>query len=109
MEIKDLTKKMDTFVMSKGWYSPSSPKPQTARNLAISLAIEAAEVLEHLQWAETPQRREAFADELADVALYLFQLANISEIDLEAAILDKLAANHQRDWEAPEEQGSKKR
>ena len=46
MDIKELTKKMDDFVASKGWYAPDSPKQQTARNLAVSLAIESAEILE---------------------------------------------------------------
>ena len=103
MEIKDLTSKMNEFVTAKGWYDPDSPKPQTVRSLAISLTIEAAEVLEHLQWAEHPADQEEFAQELADVALYLLQLAHVSGIDLEAAILNKLAINHQRQWNKPEQ------
>lgn len=98
MDIIDLTKKMDEFVAAKGWYAPDSPKPQNIRSLAISMAIETAEVLENLQWSEQPRDQEKFAEELADVALYLLQLAHISQIDLEAAILRKLAANHQREW-----------
>lgn len=92
---------MHAFVSSKGWYEPDSPKPQTARNLAASLAIEAAEVLEHFQWNESVGDRQALASELADVALYLLQLASVSDIDLEQAILDKLALNQTRDWPAP--------
>ena len=101
MEIKDLTQKMDEFVSAKGWYAEQSAKPQNIRNLAISLAIEAAEVLEHVQWAEHPADQGELAQELADVALYLLQLAHVSQIDLEAAILQKLAANHQRQWKDP--------
>lgn len=92
---------MHAFVRSKGWYEPDSPKPQTARNLAASLAIESAEVLEHFQWNESVGDRQALASELADVALYLLQLASVSDIDLEQAILDKLALNQTRDWPAP--------
>ena len=92
---------MHAFVRSKGWYEPDSPKPQTARNLAASLAIEAAEVLEHYQWRESAGDQEALAGELADVALYLLQLASVSKIDLEQAILDKLALNQNRDWPTP--------
>jgi hypothetical protein len=50
MDIHDLTQEMHRFVTAKGWYAPDSPRPQTPRNLATSLAIEAAEVLEHYQW-----------------------------------------------------------
>lgn len=92
---------MHAFVEDKGWYAADSPKQQTQRNLAISLAIEAAEILEHFQWREDPGDSAALASELADVALYLIQLASISDIDLEEAILGKLAENRQRDWPSP--------
>ena len=98
MEIKELTTRMDALVTSKGWYAPDSPKQQTVRNLAISLSIEAAEVLEHVQWNESTTNKDALADELADVALYLLQLAHIAGIDLETAILQKLDRNHLRQW-----------
>ncbi len=99
MDLSQLTAEMHRFVRAKGWYEPDSPRPQTPRNLAISLALEAAEVLEHVQWQEEPANRDEFAAELADVALYLLQLASLSGIDLEGAILDKLAHNYQRRWE----------
>lgn len=101
MQLKELEERMHSFVASKGWYSVDSPKKQTPRNLAISMAIEAAEVLEHFQWQEDPDDRETLAAELADVALYLLQLASISKIDLEQAILDKLAHNRERNWPGP--------
>ncbi|MCA9916439.1 MAG: nucleotide pyrophosphohydrolase [Anaerolineales bacterium] len=101
MELKDLEARMHTFVRSKGWYEPDSAKPQTPRNLAASLAIEAAEVLEHFQWREDVAQPEELAGELADVALYLLQLASITGIDLEQAILQKLALNQTREWPAP--------
>lgn len=92
---------MHAFVADKGWYDEDSPKPQTPRNLAASLAIEAAEVLEHFQWRDEARDREALAGELADVALYLLQLASVSGIDLEQAILDTLERNKTRTWPAP--------
>lgn len=101
MELKELETMMHSFVAGKGWYAPDSPKPQTPRSLAISLALEAAEVLEHFQWREETSDPEALAGELADVALYLLQLASLSGIDLEQAIVDKLAQNHRREWPAP--------
>ena len=88
---------MHAFVSAKGWYAPDSARPQTPRNLAASLVIEAAEVLEHYQWSETTAPAE-LAGELADVALYLLQLASVTGIDLEQAILDKLKVNYGREW-----------
>ena len=99
MEIKDLTQAMDRFVTAKGWYQPDSPRPQTLKNLAASLCIEAAEVLELLQWSEQAPDSPALAGELADVTLYLLQLARVAHIDLEAAVLDKLRVNYQREWD----------
>jgi NTP pyrophosphatase (non-canonical NTP hydrolase) len=43
--------------------------------------------------------REALAEELADVTLYLLQLASLAGIDLEQAVLDKLARNYGRTWD----------
>lgn len=97
MTIQALTDKMNRFVKAMGWYDDDSPAPQTPRNIAISLSLEAAEVLEHFQWHDHPNRDE-LAEELADVALYLLQLAYLVDVDLEKAILDKLDVNYHRDW-----------
>lgn len=101
MELKELEARMHAFVAGKGWYASDSPKPQTPRNLAVSLALEAAEVMEHFQWREEARELDELAGELADVALYLLQLASISGIDLEQAILAKLEQNHYREWPDP--------
>lgn len=98
MHLHELTAEMHRFVTAKGWYAPDSPKPQTPRNLAASLVIESAEVLEHFQWTDSAARPDQLAGELADVLLYLMQLASICGIDLEAAVLDKLRANYDRSW-----------
>lgn len=100
MDIKELTKRMHTFVRSKGWSEPDSKRPQTPRNLAISLSLEANEVLEHFQWQEALKDKDKLAGELADVALYLLQLASVSEIDLEQAVLKKLETNADRKWDS---------
>ena len=76
---------MNKFVTAQGWYEPDSPRPQTLRNLAVSLSLESAEVLEHFQWKEEEENKEKLGQELADVALYLLQIASIAEIDLEKA------------------------
>ncbi|MEN6528451.1 MAG: nucleotide pyrophosphohydrolase [Anaerolineaceae bacterium] len=101
MDIKQLTAEMHQFVSSKGWYQPDSARPQTPRNLAISLVLEAAEVLEHFQWGEDSPDEQALSAELADVSLYLLQLASISGIDLEEAIHAKLEQNYSRSWDQP--------
>lgn len=99
MNLQELTQAMHDFVRSQGWYQPDSPRPQTPRNLAASLVLEAAEVLEHFQWNGDVDDKEALASELADVALYLLQISSICEIDLEKAILAKLEQNYTRTWD----------
>ncbi|RPI82935.1 MAG: nucleotide pyrophosphohydrolase [Chloroflexi bacterium] len=99
MELRELTEAMHRFVEAKGWYDPASPRQQTLRSLAISLNLEASEVLEHFQWKEEIEDKNEFAGELADVALYLLQLASLSGIDLEEAILRKLNINYTRTWD----------
>ena len=94
-----MTERMNAFVRSKGWYEPDSSRPQTLRNLAISLSLEANEVLEHFQWQADLKDKGEFASELADVGLYLLQLASISGIDLERAMLEKLETNASRTWD----------
>jgi len=98
MELRELTERMNSFVAAKGWYDPGSPKLQSERNLAISLSIEAAEILELYQWKESGVDRQELGGELADVLLYLLQLASIAGIDIESAVLTKLEQNNDRSW-----------
>jgi dCTP diphosphatase len=61
------------------------------RALATSIALEAAELLEHYQWSDQPVgNKEARAEELADILIYAFQYAQSEGIDIAAAIKDKL-------------------
>jgi NTP pyrophosphatase (non-canonical NTP hydrolase) len=99
MHLSELSQAMDDFVRAKGWYDADSPRRQTPRNIAISLSLEAAEILEHYQWKEQTASREELCGELADVALYLLQLTRLNDIDLEQAILAKLAVNYNREWD----------
>ncbi|MCA1899867.1 MAG: nucleotide pyrophosphohydrolase [Chloroflexi bacterium] len=99
MDIKQLTEQMHELVKSKGWYEADSKRPQTPRNLAVSLSIEAAEILEHFQFGEEIKDKEELGGELADVTLYLLQLASVSGIDLEEAVLKKIEANKRRTWD----------
>lgn len=99
MNIQELTTVINQFVTDKGWYADDSIFPQTPRNIAISVAVEAAEILEHFQFGEEPKDTQELAGELADVANYLFQLAYLCNIDLEQAIMDKLKQNYGRTWQ----------
>lgn len=101
MDIETLTKAMHEFVAAKGWYRDDSKRPQTPRNLAISLVLEASEVLELYQWGEKPSDPDELAGELADVMLYLMQLASLSGVDLGQAVMDKLQINYGRVWDDP--------
>ena len=65
MDIKTLEDAMHRFVRSKGWYEADSKRPQSPRNLAISLVLEASEVLEHFQWGEEAADKDELASELA--------------------------------------------
>ena len=102
LTIKELTRQMHDLVRSKGWYEADSKRPQTPRNLAVSLSIEAAEILEHFQFGDEIKDRNELGSELADVALYLLQLASVSGIDLEAAVLKKIEVNKTRKWDVEE-------
>ena len=99
MDIHQLAEEMHRFVESKGWYAPDSTRPQTPHNIATSLVLEATEVLEHFQWSDEIKDKAELGAELADVLLYLLQLASISDIDLEEAVLTKLKVNYNRTWE----------
>lgn len=99
MDIKQLTQEMHRFVRTKGWYETGSTRPQTLRNLAISLCLESTEVLEHFQWIDEPNDPQDLSGEIADVALYLMQIASLAGIDLEQAVLAKLEQNYRRTWD----------
>lgn len=61
------------------------------RSLAISLSLEANELLEHFQWSDKPVGdREALASELADIIIYAFEFAQQTDIDIADAIKKKL-------------------
>ena len=95
-----LREAMRRFVAEREWERFHSPK-----NLAMGLAVEAAELMEHFLWVESePSRQVAddpaklgeVADEMADVACYLLALSNTLGIDLSEAILAKLAKTAQK-------------
>ena len=85
------------FVDARDWRQFHSPK-----NLSMSLAIEAAELMEHFQWLTTDasrtvgndaEKERAIADEIADVLCYSLALANELGIDLSTALRNKMVKN----------------
>jgi dCTP diphosphatase len=85
------------FVADRQWQPHHAPK-----NLAMSLAIEAAELMEHFQWIDVPASRlvsddpkklAEVSDELADVVCYALALANVLDLDLSAALASKMKKN----------------
>lgn len=90
-----LTDALRRFSAERDWDQFHSPK-----NLAAALTVEAAELLEHFQWLTEEQSRNLSADkraavghEMADVLLYLLQMADKLQIDLLAAAREKIAVN----------------
>lgn len=93
-ELKDLVRR---FVDERAWQPFHSPK-----NLAMGIAVEAAELMECFLWldlpasydaAREPAMREAIADEMADVFCYLLNLSNVIGIDLSEALRVKMVKN----------------
>jgi dCTP diphosphatase len=93
--VKETLEKIKRFRDERDWMKFHDPK-----NMAISIVIEAAELLEHFQWKDEAavqqhiqENREEIAEELADVAMYLAELADNLGIDLIDAMNKKLEKN----------------
>ena len=67
-------------------------KFHTPENLAKSISIEAAELLEHFQWQKEYDVGEV-ADELADVLIYCLYMVDVMDFDLKEIIFNKMAKN----------------
>jgi len=98
--VANLRRRVARFVAARDWGQYHEPK-----NLSMSIAIEAAELMEHFQWLDPDRASQALrdddklvavADELADVLIYSLSLANVLDIDVSAAILGKLDRNEHR-------------
>lgn len=98
--VADLRAAVHSFVERRDWYRYHTPK-----NLAMSIAIEAAELMEHFQWGSLEEStalladesaRAEIADELADILIYCLSFANSGGIDVTTAIQTKLARNETR-------------
>ncbi|MHB1372261.1 MAG: nucleotide pyrophosphohydrolase [Thauera sp.] len=96
--LAELRDALRVFAAERDWERFHTPK-----NLAMALAGEAGELIEHFQWLSAEQSaaldtptREAVALEMADVMLYLLRLADVLGIDLAAAARRKMTINAQR-------------
>ena len=98
--VDELRSLVAEFVAERAWQGYHSPK-----SLSMSIAIEAAELMEHFQWldneasrqaARAPEVRAAVAGELADVMIYCLALANTMGLDVSAAVVEKMVDNHRR-------------
>lgn len=92
------------FTAARNWRQYHAPK-----NLAMALSVEAAELVEIFQWLTeeesrkpTPAQLDAARDEIADVLVYLVEIADALNIDPLAAVRQKLIKNAKK-YPAPEE------
>ena len=97
MDIRALQQNLRDFAAARNWQKFHTPK-----NLSTALMVEAAELAEIFQWMTAeqsqaaqldPATKERIADEVADVLLYLLQLADQCAIDLPSALANKLVKN----------------
>ena len=98
--VDTLREEVREFVKERDWEKYHSPK-----SLSMSIAIEAAEIMEHFQWYETgesralvedEETRTLVAEEVADVIIYCLALANQAEFDISTAVRSKLASGRRR-------------
>lgn len=90
-----LRDRLRVFAEARGWRAFHTPK-----NLAMALIVEAAELVEQFQWTTAEEslsldadKMAAVQDEMADVLIYLVELADVLNIDLLQAASDKLVKN----------------
>jgi dCTP diphosphatase len=96
LDITALQRELSDFVDARDWRRYHSPK-----NLAMALSVEVAELVEIFQWSTEAESRTVMAtperehvrQELADIFIYLTQLATALDVDMNAAVADKLALN----------------
>lgn len=100
MNIEAIQKDLRDFAEARDWNRFHSPK-----NIAMALAVEAAELMENFQWlteeesrrlAERPEDYRAVREEVADVQIYLLRLADLLGIELEAEVREKMYRNAEK-------------
>ncbi|WP_164962245.1 nucleotide pyrophosphohydrolase [Rubrivivax sp. JA1026] len=97
MNVSELQAELRHFAAERDWQPFHTPK-----NLSTALMVEAAELAEIFQWMtpeqsacahEDPAVKQRIGEEVADVLLYLLQLADHSRVDIAQAVKDKLGVN----------------
>lgn len=92
--LQEIKARIKQFIKERDWEQYHSPK-----NLSMSIAIEAAELMEHFQWLTIEQskkllkdkkKRQGIEDELADIAIYILDFCNLFNINIEESIARKL-------------------
>ena len=98
MNLEDLAARLRAFARERDWEQFHAPK-----NLAMALAVETAELMEHFQWLTEkqsgelpPEARQLVAAELADVLIYTVRLADRLGVELEPAVEAKILVNAAR-------------
>jgi NTP pyrophosphatase (non-canonical NTP hydrolase) len=104
VEFENVMREIHEFVQANGWARSGSEKPQTPRNLAASISIEAAELLECFQWSDHANQAD-LENELADVLIYSLRFAQVLGIDPLEAIHKKLDRNRRREWRRSSDEG----
>ncbi|MDX9994808.1 MAG: nucleotide pyrophosphohydrolase [Rhodocyclaceae bacterium] len=94
-DLDTLKRALRDFAAARDWRQYHTPK-----NLAMAMIVEAAELVEHFQWATpeeslhpAPQKLAEIRDEVADTLIYLVELADVLGIDLIAAARAKIEKN----------------
>ena len=92
-DLQDIIEKLIQFRDERDW-----AQFQTAKNLAISISLEAAELLEHFQWTTededlSQEKINSLSEEVADILIYLLLFANKLDIDPVQAVQDKIEKN----------------
>ena len=97
-DIQELTKKVITFRDKRDWKQFHNPK-----DLALSITLEAAEILEHFQWKSKEEieeyvktQKKDISDEIADVIKYILMMCHDLDIDITAAVLSKMKEDEKK-------------
>lgn len=96
--VAELRKTVRRFIRERDWLKFHSPK-----NICMSIAIEAAELMEHFQWtfSSKPEKkhlkdRAKIEEEIADIAVYVMDFCEVMDIDLSDAIHRKMILNRKK-------------
>ncbi|NLF97790.1 MAG: nucleotide pyrophosphohydrolase [Candidatus Riflebacteria bacterium] len=109
--ISELKTLVANFIADRDWHKYHTPK-----NIAVSVVLEASELLEHFQWSPPANeeidahKRLEIAEEMCDVIAYLLSLANVLDIDISSSMVAKMRKNCQKyptsdyngNWKKPE-------